>query len=105
MSSLQLNVYQRAVVSTVSEHSIVHARPGSGKTTALATKVHHLIDNCDIDPQQIIVLTHTNVGVSRLRNKLRPELACVVRTINSYCVALHAQYMPRHRLVTDYELM
>ncbi|XDT20984.1 UvrD-like DNA helicase C-terminal domain profile [Nakaseomyces glabratus] len=48
----------------------VVAGPGSGKTTTLLHKVHHLIDSQNIHPDEILILSLTNKAVDNIFGKL-----------------------------------
>lgn len=52
----------------------VHACPGSGKTTSLLAKLYLLSEKMPFeDGRAICVLTHTNVGIDTIKNRLGPK--------------------------------
>ncbi|MDQ0876137.1 superfamily I DNA/RNA helicase [Paenibacillus sp. V4I3] len=68
------NFSEEQISAIMSHHSFdVVACPGSGKTAALITKIALLLKQLDNDKQAkgICVITHTNVGVSEILDKLK----------------------------------
>ena len=48
------------------------AGPGSGKTTRLARRVKHLVEDQDVSPEEIIVITFTREAARNMRERLTP---------------------------------
>ncbi|KAL3229791.1 ATP-dependent DNA helicase HMI1, mitochondrial [Nakaseomyces bracarensis] len=68
-----LTASQRRVLDVPYEPSStvkVVAGPGSGKTTALLHKVHHLIESQAVYPDEILILSLTNKAVDNIVEKL-----------------------------------
>ncbi|WBX80333.1 UvrD-helicase domain-containing protein [Virgibacillus salarius] len=69
-SGSSFDVQRRNVIKCLSSKDII-ACPGSGKTTALLAKLLILEKNLPLDNNQgICVLTHTNVAIDELKNKI-----------------------------------
>ena len=72
-SNAQVTSSQRAVIECAYSPSStvkVIAGPGSGKTFTLLKKVHHLIKQENIKPQEILILSLTNKAVDNVKTKL-----------------------------------
>ena len=72
-SNAQVTSSQRAVIECAYSPSStvkVIAGPGSGKTFTLLKKVHHLIKQENIKPQEILILSLTNKAVDNVQTKL-----------------------------------
>lgn len=56
-----------------------HTGPGSGKTRVIAARVLHLLQQQQVDPRQVLVITFTNKArgelVERLEGALHPATA------------------------------
>jgi uncharacterized protein (TIGR00375 family) len=50
--------------------SLIIAGPGTGKTRTLAYKVSHLIDEKNINPENILVITFTNKACDEIKDRL-----------------------------------
>lgn len=48
---------------------MVVAGPGSGKTTVITNRIWHLISQCHVPPDQILVLTFTKAAAKSLQNR------------------------------------
>jgi DNA helicase II / ATP-dependent DNA helicase PcrA len=70
----ELNESQKAAVESTTENSIIIACPGSGKTHTLIAKTVYLIKVCNVDPQQIILITFTKKAASEMRERLAQKL-------------------------------
>ena len=80
---------------------LVAAGPGSGKTTVVAERVKHLINDQHIDPDKILCMTFTRAGKRAMLDKLRndpdlkpsdrKQLTFQIRTFHSLCVQLLQQ--------------
>lgn len=61
-----------AQLSAVSHHlgpALVVAGPGSGKTTVIVNRVIYLIQQCQIPPEQILVLTFTKAAAQSMQSR------------------------------------
>ena len=72
---MPLNADQRRVVDNVTQHICLNAPPGTGKTEALAERILHLVQDCSVDPSEILCLTHTNAAAESMRDRLASVLS------------------------------
>ena len=66
----KLDKYQRKVVVDNSNHLLVVAGAGSGKTLTIIAKVKYLIEKLKMNPKEILCLSFTNETVNNLKNKI-----------------------------------
>lgn len=64
-----LDSHQKKSVSTKENNVIVVAPPGSGKTTVIINRVYHLINDRNIDPNNIIVITFTKAAALNMKKR------------------------------------
>lgn len=65
-----LDEEQRRAILIDEDYSLIVAGAGSGKTTTMAAKVKYLIEKKKINPNNIILLSFTNMSVNDLNNLL-----------------------------------
>ena len=66
-----INEEQRKIIYDNNRYVLVNAGAGTGKTTTIAYKVHFLLQNKNIDPNEIICISFTNESVSNLKQKIK----------------------------------
>lgn len=66
----QLNTAQKQAVDTIDGPVLVIAGPGTGKTQLLALRAANILDKTDVQPQNILCLTYTEVGARNMRDRL-----------------------------------
>ena len=64
----KLNILDEIV--RINKPLLILARPGMGKTYALAYKIKHLVVDEEVDPDKIAVITFTNEAKINMRKKL-----------------------------------
>lgn len=74
IANKKLTDEQSAAVKCDQKNILLCARAGTGKTFTLAAKVWHLINNCGVDPDEILVLSFSNKAANEIRER-----------INKYC--------------------
>lgn len=62
---------QRRAIYATEKHVHVVAGPGTGKTTTLVHRVKKLIEEDNVDPRKILVLTFTNKAAAELVDRLQ----------------------------------
>jgi DNA helicase-2/ATP-dependent DNA helicase PcrA len=69
-----LNDGQKAAASFYGSHGRLLAGPGTGKTFSLTRRVMFLIEELNVEPSQISVLTFTRAAASELSKRTKKEL-------------------------------
>ena len=70
INGYQLDKYQRRVIVDNSNHLLVVAAAGSGKTLTIIGKVKYLIEKIGIKEDEILCLSFTNETVNNLKEKI-----------------------------------
>ncbi len=89
-----LNPHQQKAVKTTQGRVLILAGAGSGKTSVLAHRIAHLINNEKVPPTAILGLTFTNKAAGEMRKRVaslvNPALAKQVTlcTFHSFCCAV-----------------
>jgi len=65
----KLSTEQRAAVFSASRNLLVTAGPGSGKTVVIVNRIVHLINEQNISPKNIIVITFTRAASINMKNR------------------------------------
>ena len=63
-----------AIISENSEHKILLAGPGTGKSYTILGYIVHLIQEKKVDPKSILLITFTRAATNELKQKVRKEL-------------------------------
>ena len=90
---LSLDATQQRVVSHSGGPLLVLAGPGTGKTTTIVETVAHRIEDRDLDPARVLVLTFSRKAAGELRERIAGRLHRTIReplalTFHSYAYAL-----------------
>ncbi|MBZ9688405.1 ATP-dependent helicase [Clostridium estertheticum] len=64
-----LSEQQRAAVFSDNRNLLITAGPGSGKTVVIVNRIVHLINEQNIDPKNIIVITFTRAAAINMKNR------------------------------------
>lgn len=92
-----LNAEQKKAVLSTKGKVLVLAGAGSGKTSVLACRIAHLIENLGTPPEAILGLTFTNKAAGEMRERVarftNPKLAKQVTlcTFHSFCMQVLRQ--------------
>jgi len=81
-SFAELNEIQRAAVEKVDGALLVIAGPGTGKTQLLSTRVAHILQRSDTNPENILCLTFTEAGASEMRARLNSLIGPASTKVN-----------------------
>lgn len=65
----ELNGKQLSAVKNFRGKMIVLAGPGSGKTTIITHKVKYLLENCNVDEKNILVITFTKAAAIEMKKR------------------------------------
>ena len=68
--SKQFAPQQQAVLDSISQHQLVSASAGSGKTTVMIQKITDLLLNEKVLTDQLLVVTFTNLASTEMRERL-----------------------------------
>ncbi len=79
-----LNKEQAAAVEYIEGPLLVLAGPGTGKTQLLSTKVAHILEVTDANPENILCLTFTESGASNMRERLGSIIGRAAANVNIY---------------------
>ena len=85
-----LNDEQKAVLDDKDSNIIiVKAGPGSGKTMLMACKAERMIQNKEVIPQSIVILTYTRKAADEIRSRLKGfARGITVTTFHAYAAAI-----------------
>ncbi len=86
----ELNKEQQRAVQSINGPSVILAGAGSGKTRVLTYKVLNLIENHNVDPKQIMMVTFTNKAASEMKVRVKKNLG-FIGTFHSFCVKVLRQ--------------
>lgn len=78
---LSLNKEQYDAVIDSSQHSMIVACPGSGKTRTLTSKIIYLLDK-NINPQSLFIATFTNKAAKEMMERIKLHLNINVYDLN-----------------------
>lgn len=68
--NIKLDKNQKEVVLDNSDHLMVVAGAGSGKTMTIIAKVRYLVDKCGLNPEEILIISFTNKAVIEIQERL-----------------------------------
>ena len=71
--NILLDEEQRKAILIDEDYSLVIAGAGSGKTTTMTAKVKYLVDKCNINPEEIVVLSFTDKAVEEFDNRINDD--------------------------------
>lgn len=90
-----LSEEQKAIMEQTDGRMIVVACPGSGKTTTMLERIHHMIADKGIDPNEILMVTFTKAAAMemqlRFEHKYPADGKVCFATIHSICFGILRQ--------------
>lgn len=108
----KLNERQKEVVTTIDSPLLVIAGPGSGKTKTLVERVSYLLNEKNIMPQHILVVTFMEKAarelITRISNKISENIdisAMYIGTIHSICLRIIDENIEYSRLKKNYKIL
>lgn len=77
---------QARAIATDEDATLVLAGAGTGKTGVITGKVAHLVHNCGVQPEQILVLAYNRKAAAEIRSRIRGSVlsGCEVRTFHAF---------------------
>lgn len=88
---MQNNPSQEKVISDIYGQIIVIACPGSGKTTTILRRINNMVENEDIAPEEILMITFTKAAAKEMKERYMAQYGksgVTFCTIHSLCMAL-----------------
>lgn len=103
--------YQKKVISAGrKKRLLIEAGPGTGKTAVACARVAWLIENADVNPGNIWIISFTKTAVSEIRNRIsnflseKDDAYCVkIATLDSHAWAVHSGFKEGAKLVGSFE--
>lgn len=106
-AKINLDDEQRRVVLSDEDYTLVIAGAGAGKTTTVAAKVKYLVEQKNIHPEQILVISFTNKAVDELRDKINSALKinCPITTFHKTGYAILRRQDNDRKTIVDQGFM
>lgn len=102
-----LDIYQKAAVETRTKNILVVAAPGSGKTTVIINRVKYLIEEMNVNPRNIIVITFTKSAANNMKqryvNMAQSTYAPFFGTFHGLCYKILSKYLGEIKIIEDRE--
>ena len=104
-----LNEEQKKGVFTTEGPVLILAGAGSGKTRVLTHRVAYLIEECEVNPYNIMAITFTNKAAGEMRERIDDMVgygseSIWVATFHSTCVRILRRYIDRLGYDTNFTI-
>ena len=104
-----MNREQQEAVLHVDGPLLILAGAGSGKTRVLTYRIAHLIDECGVNPWNILAITFTNKAAGEMRERVDKIVgygseSIWVSTFHSTCVRILRRYIDRLGYDTNFTI-
>lgn len=92
----KLNPEQRKAAETIEGAVLIFAGAGSGKTRTLTYRIAHMVEECGIDPYNILAVTFTNKAAGELKERIQKLIGAKAKglwagTFHSICARILRQ--------------
>ena len=109
------NAQQLEAISHVDGPLLIIAGPGTGKTFTLVQRAVHLIQDCGVKPEEILMTTFTEKAAKELVTRITNELSkrditvnlqdMYIGTFHSLCLRILKEHLEFTRLKKNYRLL
>lgn len=92
MPELTINPIQQKAISFAAGTMQVLAGPGSGKTFVITRRIRYLIEQCNVEPSGILVITFTKAAANEMRQRfmrLMPQTSSPVQFGTFHAIFYH----------------
>ncbi|MFZ4580546.1 MAG: UvrD-helicase domain-containing protein, partial [Myxococcota bacterium] len=106
---------QQAAVAATEGPVLIIAGPGSGKTHTLVARIVHLVTDCGVAPEEILVSTFTDKAAAELVSRVSTALGAagvavnlnemLIGTLHSLCLRLVDEHREFTRLKRNYTVL
>lgn len=110
MSDRTANEAQQKVISHKTGPMQVIAGPGSGKTYTIVQRILSLLNDTNVSPSEILVITFTKAAATEMKNRYLKEAGCSNTQINFgtfhgvfYHILKHSDKYKQYSLITETE--
>ena len=86
--NIKLDEEQIKAILSDEDYSLIIAGAGTGKTTMMAAKVKYLVDICNVNPQEILVMSYTKKATEELDKRIRLDFGIPVNVTTFHSLGL-----------------
>ena len=86
--SIHLDEEQRRAILDQEDYSLIIAGAGAGKTTTMAAKVKFLVEQRNVSPSKIAVISYTNQATEELEERIRYEFHLPVHVMTFHSLGM-----------------
>lgn len=86
--NIKLDEEQIKAILSDEDYSLIIAGAGTGKTTTMAAKVRYLVDICNVNPQEILVMSYTKKATEELDKRIRLDFGIPVNVTTFHSLGL-----------------
>ena len=86
--NIKLDEEQIKAILSDEDYSLIIAGAGTGKTTTMAAKVKYLVDICNVNPQEILVMSYTKKATEELDKRIRLDFGIPVNVTTFHSLGL-----------------
>lgn len=107
---MALNLHQQKAVRTVKGRVLVLAGAGSGKTSVITHRIAYLVQECGVEPQEILGLTFTNKAAAEMRHRVVGLIGAerakkvTLSTFHSFCMQILRKEITKLGFTKDFTL-